>query len=71
MASANSLAGIVGAVGTLGIESYQLSQGDNVSTSLVGGVPVIQSGAASTQTTLLFVVIGLGLVLVLAYFFLR
>lgn len=71
MADAESIAGVIGAVGALGIESYQLSQGQQVSTSIVGGVPVIQSGQAATQSTLFLVVIGLALALLVVYFFLK
>lgn len=69
--SPSDTAAVIGALGTLGIESYQLSQGQNVSTSLIGGVPVIQSGAAATQSTVFLVVLGIGLLAVVAWFFLR
>jgi hypothetical protein len=53
----------IGAIGALGIEAYQLSQGQQVSTTLgPGGASVIQSGPAQTQTSLLLIVVILALV---------
>lgn len=58
----------IGALGALGIESYQISQGQQVSTTIgPGGVSEITSGAATTQQSVLFIVLGLGLLVLLVY----
>jgi hypothetical protein len=44
---------IIGAIGGLGIIGYQLSQGQSVAVTSVGGVPVVSSGPAAYGNLLL------------------
>lgn len=59
----SDIGAIIGGIGALGIEAYQLSQGQQVSTTLgPGGASIIQSGPAQTQTTLLLGIVILALI---------
>ena len=70
--NSSSAAEAIGALGALGIAGYELSQGQAVSATLgPGGASLIQTGPASTQTTIFLVVLALGLIAVLAYIFIK
>lgn len=70
--STDNTAALVGALTSAGVIGYDLSQGQTVSATLgPGGASLVQAGPASTQTTIFLVVLGLGLLLLLGYFFIK
>ena len=66
----DNTASIIGALGGLGIESYEISTGAPVAVSSVGGVTTVQAGSAVTQNSL-FAILGIVALAVVAYFILR
>ena len=54
----SQLASAIGGLGNLGIESYEIASGAPVSTSSVGGITTVQTGAAVNQTTTVLVLVA-------------
>jgi len=70
--SGDDIGTIISSLTAAGVVGYDLSQGAPVSATIApGGATLTQAGPAATQTTTFFWVIGIGLLLVLAWFLLK
>lgn len=62
---------VIGSLGNLGIEAYQIASGAPVSTSSVGGITTVQTGTAITQSTSIIVIVGIAVVALILWLFLK
>lgn len=63
-------AAIVGALGGLGLQTYAIASGQPYSTTSIGGVTTVQTGAAVNQTSYALI-LGIIVAAILAYVLLK